>query len=214
MNITQISKTRSTTKVYNSAKKISPELEAQIYALLQNSPSSVNSQPWHFVIAKSDEAKKKILDGIYEFNHARVRDASHVVIICVKTQLDDNYLEHLLEQEDKDGRFPTEKNKEEQRSGRGYFVRLNRESPEFLYNWTSRQAYIALGTLLLGAAALGIDATPIEGFRSDTLDEILGLKEQGLRSVVVASLGYRSEDDFNANLPKSRLPQEELFTIL
>ena len=46
------------------------------------------------------------------------------------------------------------------------------------------------------------------------LDAALGLTEQGLKSVVVASLGHRSEQDFNASLNKSRLPAEQLFTRL
>ena len=67
---------------------------------------------------------------------------------------------------------------------------------------------------LLGAAALEIDATPIEGFDRAALDEELGLRQRGLTAVVLAALGYRSADDFNADLPKSRLPAEEIFEFL
>jgi nitroreductase/dihydropteridine reductase len=35
-----------------------------------------------------------------------------------------------------------------------------------------------------------------------------------LTSVVLAAFGYRSEQDFNAALPKSRLPREQLFTFI
>jgi nitroreductase / dihydropteridine reductase len=67
---------------------------------------------------------------------------------------------------------------------------------------------------LFGAAALDIDATPIEGFDRAVMDEALGLRERGLSAVVLAALGYRSAEDFNAALPKSRLPAEEVFTFL
>ena len=80
--------------------------------------------------------------------------------------------------------------------------------------WMEKQVYLALGALLVSAAALEIDATPIEGFDRGILDEALGLQKQGLRSVVLAALGYRSEDDFNASLPKSRLPVDEILTHL
>lgn len=66
---------------------------------------------------------------------------------------------------------------------------------------------------MFAATALEIDSTPIEGFDPQKLDEILGLKEKGFRSVVIASLGYHSEEDFNAKLPKSRLPEASLLTI-
>jgi nitroreductase/dihydropteridine reductase len=77
-----------------------------------------------------------------------------------------------------------------------------------------QQAYLALGTLLLGAASLGLDATPMEGIDRDALDRELGLADRGLRSLVMVSLGYRSDSDFNAALPKSRLPAERVFTHL
>lgn len=46
----------------------------------------------------------------------------------------------------------------------------------------------------------------------DLLDEEFGLHEKGFRALVVVSLGYRAEDDFNAALPKSRLPETEVIT--
>lgn len=58
---------------------------------------------------------------------------------------------------------------------------------------------------------MGIDSTALEGADFDKLDEILGLRKRGLRSVVAVSLGYRSEDDSNAKRPKSRLSKEDLF---
>ncbi len=67
---------------------------------------------------------------------------------------------------------------------------------------------------LLGAAALGIDATPMEGFDANSLDQELGLREQGYMALVVVGLGYRGESDFNAALPKSRLTREQVFTFL
>ena len=104
--------------------------------------------------------------------------------------------------------------KEANDKGRRFFVDLNRVPESRLHAWQDRQVYIALGNLLLAAATVDVDSTPIEGFDPAKLDEILGLKEKGFRSIVIASLGYKSEDDFNAKLPKSRLPFAELFTIL
>ena len=74
--------------------------------------------------------------------------------------------------------------------------------------------YIALGTALLGAAALGVDATPMEGFDKAALDAEFGLDAQGLRGLVMLCFGYRAQDDFNAALPKSRLPEEQVFTFV
>lgn len=214
MNIDEIAAKRFTTKKYNSNKKISEQHIKQLCNILRDSPSSVNSQPWHFFVISSTEAKQKILPGVSEFNHGRITDASHVVVFCAKTDLSEEHMKAILDQEEKDGRFATAEIKQANDDGRHYFVGLNSKTPHDQFNWESKQVYIALGNLLLGAACLGIDSTPIEGFDPAKLDEILGLKSKGLSSVVIASLGYHADEDFNSKLPKSRLDEKQLFTFM
>lgn len=214
MDITTLANTRYTAKAYDAERKISDTQIKQLCHLLRSCPSSVNSQPWHFIVLHTEEAKNKILPAIAEFNHPRVQDASHVFIFCARTAITETHLKNLLEQEDKDGRFPNEQAKLGQDGGRRHFVGLNSQTPKDLLAWESKQVYIALGALLFGAATLGIDSTPIEGFDCTKMDEILGLAAKGLTSVVVASLGYHSTKDFNATLPKSRLPEDQIFTFL
>lgn len=217
MNIAKIATSRYTTKAFDPHKHIGAALMAQLQVLLRYTPSSVNSQPWYFVIAASDEAKAKIAcatTGPYSGNEQKVLNASHVVVLCSRTELEDTHLQRVLEQEEKDGRFRTLEAKETQIRGRSFYVNLHRTELQDTRQWMEKQVYIALGSLLLGAAALEIDATPIEGFDRAALDDTLGLSERGLTSVVLAALGYRSETDFNAVLPKSRLPVEEVFTFM
>lgn len=217
MNISRIVTSRYTTKAYDPHKRIGAAQFEELKTLLRYSPSSVNSQPWHFVIADNNDARKKLAlatTGPYAANEPKVLNASHVVLLCARTELDDAYLEQLLAQEEQDGRFPTPEGKAAQVKGRGYYVNMHRNDLLDTQHWMEKQVYLALGTLLLGAAALEIDATPIEGFDQNVMDEQLGLRERGLKSVVMAALGYRSDDDFNAELPKSRLPADEIFTHL
>jgi nitroreductase len=72
------------------------------------------------------------------------------------------------------------------------------------HRWAARQCYIALGFFLSAAALMGVDACPMEGFQPEKYDELLGLKEHGLASVVIATAGYRSPDDKYAEAAKSR----------
>ena len=88
------------------------------------------------------------------------------------------------------------------------------KAPGGSYAWTARQSYIAMGFLLAAAAEKGIDSTPIEGLDTAKLDEILGLREKGMRSVAVVTLGYRSPNDGNAQRPKSRLALDRIVTRL
>ncbi|ODQ05171.1 hypothetical protein BHE86_05585 [Shigella sp. FC1655] len=67
-------------------------------------------------------------------------------------------------------------------------------------------------SFLLGVAALGLDAVPMEGMDFAILDHEFLLTEQGLEPIAMVALGYHTEDDFNANLAKSRLPEEEIIT--
>ena len=76
--------------------------------------------------------------------------------------------------------------------------------------WNTRQVYIALGTFLTSCALLGIDACPMEGFQPEEYDKILGLAAQGYHAVVLATAGYRADDDAAASLKKVRFPASEM----
>ncbi len=212
MDALSIARTRYTTKHYDPSRRISDEDFDKILEILRLSPSSVNAQPWQFFVADTEEAKQKILPAILDFNRDRVSNASHVVVFAVYDELSDEYLKELLAQEVADGRFGD--NAEitaGQDAGRRHFVKVHQISTSELISWETRQAYIAQGFVLMGAAALGIDSTPIEGADFVLLDEILGMHQKGLRSVLVMSFGYRAADDSNACRPKSRLPKEKIF---
>ena len=119
-----------------------------------------------------------------------------------------------LGQEEADGRFLTPEGKTMQSNSRAFYVKHHRDDKQDLDAWVDRQIYIALGNLLLAAGALGVDACPMEGIDVQALDSALGLRDKGLRSVVMVALGYSGDDDFNAKLPKSRLAEAHLFTNL
>jgi nitroreductase / dihydropteridine reductase len=92
------------------------------------------------------------------------------------------------------------------------FINMHKHALKDVQHWMDKQVYLNVGQFLLGAATLGIDATPMEGIEVKVLDEEFDLRERGYTSLVVVTLGYRSAEDFNANLPKSRLPFSEILT--
>ena len=217
MDLTQLVLSRHSTKAFDPARKISGAVMDSVRALLRNCPSSVNSQPWHFVIAASEVGKARIAratGGPYAYNGPKIQNASHVVVLCVREDLDEAHLQALLTQEAQDGRFASAEAQANQHALRSRFVSAHREVLQDAPAWMEKQVYLALGTLLLGAAALGIDACPIEGLDVPQLNRSLDLPAKGLRGVVLVALGYRSEADFNAKLPKSRLPQSVVISEL
>lgn len=214
MDIARVARGRHSCKAFDARKQIPPTLFAQLRQLMQASPSSTNAQPWHFVVATTAEGKARVAKaahGIFAYNAPSILNASHVVVLCARRDIEPAYLEALLAQEQADGRFDSEEARVRQGQKRGFYVGHHRDAGT-LPAWMQKQVYLALGGLLLGAAALGIDACPMEGFDATVLDEALGLAERGLDAQVIVALGYRSDEDFNAALPKSRLPEAALFT--
>ena len=215
MNILQIAQARYTTKAFDKSRRIPDDQVEQIAALLRLSPSSTNAQPWHFVLAGTEEGKARIAKsatGLFAFNRTKITHASHVVVLCARASIDESYLLTVLDQEDKDGRLDTPEAREGQHRRRCYFANAHRFEMRDVQHWLEKQVYLAAGTLLLGAATLEIDACPMEGFDQKILDEELDLRAQGLTSSLIIALGYRSSDDFNAKLPKSRLPEAQILT--
>ena len=214
--IIETTKARYTTKSYDSSRRISDEHVQAIRDLLRYSASSTNAQPWHFILAGTEAGKERVAkatEGAYTFNRSKVIDASHVVVFAARTNIDEAFLQRILEAEDADGRFAADPEtlKPQTHAVRSMFVDLHKNAGD-LEAWTQAQTYLNIGQFLLGVAALGIDATPMEGVDLEALDAEFGLREKGLRSLVVVSLGYRAPDDFNAQLAKSRLPEAEVIT--
>ncbi|ONI45719.1 NAD(P)H nitroreductase [Candidatus Epulonipiscioides gigas] len=213
MNIISIAKSRYSAKEFDPNKKFTKEQLEDIETLLQYSPSSTNIQPWHFVIADTDDGKAKIAEaacGFYSFNEPKVRNASAVVVFASKVELTEDYLNHISDVEHKDGRFPQPEFKEQNHAARSIFAKMHKYDYKDFQQWADKQVYLNLGNFLLATAALGIDSLAMEGFDLKKLDEILGLREKGFTAAFVVALGYHSAKDFNKDLPKSRLPKSEI----
>ena len=214
-NITEAMNWRYSTKEFDANKKISAADFQSLKDILRLSPSSTNIQPWHFVIADDEAGKARIAkgtQGMFDFNTAKVKDASHVIIFCSCIYANDEFLHEVLDKEDADGRFAEPKFKEQMHQVRKMFLDIRRYEQKDEPHWLVEQVYLNMGALLLGAATLGIDAVPMEGADLKALDEEFELRSKGYTAVAVISLGYRSEDDFNADLPKSRLSEASIIT--
>ncbi len=215
MDIIKYLETRYTTKRFDPTKKISKEDMAKIERILQLSASSTNSQPWHYVIASSKEGIERMAKGVVGYfpaNKNKVLNASCIILFATKVDVNEEYLLHLLTQEEKDGRFVDEEAKKTQHAGRSFFTNMHRFDLKDYPSWAEKQAYIALGTLLTALSTMDIDSVTIEGANMPVLTKEFGLNEKGYSTAFIVALGYRDESDANAKLPKSRLPLNEIIT--
>jgi nitroreductase/dihydropteridine reductase len=213
----QIARARYTTKAYDPARPLTATQVEELLDVLHLSPSSINSQPWHFLVAADAQARARVATGTqgpYAYNAAKLRDASLVLVLAARREMTDAHIDAVLDQEQADGRFATDEARTQRAQSCAGFVDLHREQLHDTRHWMEKQVYLALGGLLFAAGAMGIDATPIEGFDPVAVDAALDLPARGLGSVVLVALGHHGEGDFNAVLPKSRLPRGQVFTWL
>lgn len=219
MNLKEILNWRYTTKEFDPTKKISDADMEEVKNLLRMSPSSINLQPWHFIIAESKEGKERMAkgtQGFFHFNEPKITNASAVVLFCAKTDVQEEYINHIVDTEDKAGRFPNEDIKNGFYGAMKAFVNIHKYDLKDEQHWIEKQVYLNIGSFLLGVASLKIDATPMEGIDVKALDEEFELREKGYTALVAVSLGYRTDSDFNATdkNPKARLAENEIFTSI
>ncbi len=204
---------RHSVKAYDGSKTLTAQQVDGVKELLRLSPSSINIQPWHFILASSDAGKARIAKAAYgkfAYNAPSIQNASHVVLYCCKAKIDDADIQEIVAQEEKDGRYRSADSKTNRfNMMSGYVAGRNEQGSAAA--WMLNQVYINLGFLLLGVAEMGIDATPMEGIDQAMLDEEFDLAAKGLRSCFVVTLGrLDAENDYNAELPKSRLGLEAI----
>ena len=120
---------RYTTKAFDATKRINDAQMTEIEELLRLAPSSINSQPWHFVIAGTSEGKALVAkgtEGDYASNAPKVLNASHVVVLCTRMELGAEHLQRVVDQEQADGRIANETAKAANYKGRSFFLNLHR----------------------------------------------------------------------------------------
>ena len=98
MDIVELVRTRYTTKHYDPARRISDRDIADLMEVLRLSPSSVNSQPWHFFVTGTDEGKARVMPAVLDFNRPRVADASHLVVFAVPVEFTEERFRRLVAQ--------------------------------------------------------------------------------------------------------------------
>jgi nitroreductase/dihydropteridine reductase len=186
-------------------------------AILRSAPSSLNIQATHYVVAASLAARTRIAKAAqngFELNHSKILTASHVIVFCSRMSLPAAHMDEVAAHEHNDGRFPNADLESRWRELVKGGLAAHEYDLKDLSHWIEKQAYLALGIALMTAAELGIHALPMEGFHPKVLDAELGLRKKGYTSIVLLALGRQSSDDYSIGTPKSRLPEERLFTDL
>jgi nitroreductase / dihydropteridine reductase len=199
---------RYASKKMNGAEVPEDKIE-KILEAIRLAPSSMGLQPYTVLVIKDQELKKQILPVAH--NQLQVVDGSHLLVFAAWEKITEQQIDQYLELTAQTRNLPVASLEQ----FRNILLNIASKPVEETFQWAARQSYIAFGTAIAAAAELRVDATPMEGFNAKALDELLGLKEQGLRSVTLLPLGYRdSENDWLAKFPKVRREKEKLFQLI
>ena len=197
---------RHTTKKYDTSRRVSKDDLNVILEALRLTASSINSQPWKYVVIESKEAKERMYKTFankFQFNQPHVFDSSHIILFAYNPRYTRNDYAEVVDDAIKDKR--TKPEDREKAFGSFMFAELNTDETGSTAAWTKAQTYIALGNTLHTLARLRIDSTPMEGIDIDLVNKEFEDELEGHQCDVALAIGYHhQEEDYNAKLPKSR----------
>lgn len=208
-DVLQVFKNRASTRSYDATRKISDDEFLAILECARLSPSSVGSEPWQFLVIQNPELRKALKPVSWGMANT-VETASHVVVILAKknARWDSPFFDEVIAR-----RGLTDENKVKALAVYQKFQEQDiaiLDSDRTLFDWAGKQTYIALANMMTGAAFLGIDSCPVEGFDYKAVNEILAdaelfdPNEWGVS--VMVTFGYRNKDI----RPKSRKALDEI----
>ena len=204
MTLIQKLQWRYATKKIDSTRTVSQDKVDRIVESIRLTASSSGLQPYELLVVTNKDIREKIKP--IAWGQSQITDCSHLLVFAAW----DNYTaERINLMFDLANDIRNMKSEDRENYRQKILNSYTQRAPEINFTHAAKQAYIGLGTALIAAAYEEIDCTPMEGFDALALDEVLNLKEMGLRSVVILPLGYRKADeDWLVNLQKVRRSHE------
>jgi len=205
INIIEKLKWRYATKKFDASKRLSQSKLNVLTESFNLTATSYGLQPLKMLVIGNTALKEQLVP--ITMKQQQVKNASHVLVLCTETEMNSDYIKqyfNLVAETRNTSRDVLS-------SFEGFLIdEFSEKSKMSVETWMAKQAYLALGNLLTVCALEDIDSCPIEGFEPKKYDELLGLKEKGLQSIVVLAVGYRAEDDFFSGLEKVRRGVDEV----
>lgn len=209
MELLENLKWRYATKAMNG-KKVSEEKLNNILEAASLAPTSSGLQPFEILVIENQELKSEIRKIAWD--QSVITDCSHLLVFAAWDTYTAERINKMFDLTNDIREFKNEGWESYRQKLLSYYPQRDAEEN---FNHAAKQAYIAFSLSIAAAAFEKVDSTPLEGFEADKLDQILGLREKGLRSCVMLPIGYRdAEKDWLVNLKKVRKSREDLVTII
>ncbi|MFC4651758.1 nitroreductase family protein [Lactococcus nasutitermitis] len=192
---------RKSVRVYDKNVKISHEDMLELIKEATLAPSSVNMQPWRFVVAESDEAKEKLLP-LVRFN-GRQNESSSAMVMIFGDMKCYEYGEEIYNRAVDEGKMPAEVRDHQLAGIMPMYQNLTAEQ---MNDVIKVDASLAAMQFMLVARHHGYDTNPIGGFEADQLAEAFGMDKERYAPVMIISIGKGLEEGF----PSVRLDAEQV----
>ncbi len=201
---------RYATKKMDPAKSVPADKVERILEAARLAPTSSGLQPYEIIVVTDKAVRERILPAAW--NQAQITDGSHLLVFAAWDNYTPERINHMFDLTNQIRGFENEGWENYRKMLLSTYPQRDAEAN---YQHAARQAYIGVGAALIAAAFEEVDATPMEGFSPEAIDEILSLRDRGLRSVVIVPLGYRQEEgDWLAKLEKVRRPRDQFITAV
>lgn len=197
-------KWRYATKKFDSEKLLPAEKVDILKKAFNLTATSYGLQPLKLLVIQNKELQNNLMGASY--GQKQIGTASHVLVICIEKEIGKSFIENYFKYVKDIRNTPDDILHPFRESLIGDF---EKKPLDEIRIWATHQAYLVLGTLLTVCAVEEIDSCPMEGFEPEKYNAILKLEKYNLRSVLVLPVGYRSQNDFFAELKKVRRPLEE-----
>lgn len=195
---------RYAVKRFDPSQPVSPQAWEALESALVLAPSSFGLQPWKFFVVDDPEVRARLKPA--SWGQGQVTDADKLVVFGARKDFGPADVERFVTRMAEVRGVPASSLDGYKQMMLGALARPRAE----VEAWVARQVYLALGVFLTSAAALGVDACPMEGIEPAKYDEILGLGGQGYTALCVAAAGHRAADDGYARARKVRYLREEV----
>lgn len=199
MSVINQLKWRYATKSFDASKTVSEEKLQVLKDAFNLTATSYGLQPIKLVVLNDKKLQDELIQ--HTMNQKQIAEASHVLVFCIETNIDEEFVLEYFNRVHRIRQTP----KTVLKPFQDFLIADFEKKPqELIEDWSTNQAYLAMGNILTVCALEGIDSCPMEGFDPVKYDEILGLKKLGLKSVLLLPIGYRAEDDMFADFKKVR----------
>lgn len=195
---------RYATKKMNG-KKVPQDKLDYILEAARMAPSSSGLQPYKIIVI-SDKALLEKIKGI-AWNQSQITDCSHLLIFAAWDGYSEERISKVFNYTMDERKLPHSTMEEYKNKILSLYEPLGQE---WQAHHSAKQSYISFGLAIAAAAEQKVDATPIEGFIPEKLDQLLNLTGSGYKSTLLLPLGYREdENDWLVNMKKVRTPKED-----